>query len=103
MCVFFAASSTVTVTMTVRGGGLKTVLAYLWAGKLATFSVVTGSGVIGNCVGSGQRHRMVHRMLLSALAPNLPENVDQIILPDESADILDRLLTFLYSGRRVIA
>ena len=107
MCVFFAASSTVTVTMTVRGGGLKTVLAYLCedrgAGKLATFSVVTGSGVIGNCVGSGQRHRMVHRMLLSALAPNLPENVDQIILPDESADILDRLLTFLYSGRRVIA
>ena len=92
--------------MTVTGGGVKTVLAYLCedrgAGKLAQFSVVTGSGVIGDFVGSGPRHRLVHRLMLCALAPSLPDYVDQLILPDTSADILDPIMTFLYDGRRVI-
>ena len=96
--VFFAALTaftSVTVTMTVTGGGLKTVLAYLCEdrgeGKLAQFSVVTGSGVIGDFVGSGHRHRLVQRLVLSALARSLPDNVDQIILPVSISNILPTL------------
>ena len=73
------------------------------AGHLANFSIVTGSQVIGGQKFWLERQRMVHRMLLVSLAPNLPEEADPIILPDNDSDqsliILKSILTFLYSGR----
>ena len=71
------------------------------AGHLADLTIVTGAAVIG-----GQRHwqdrqRKVHRLVMCALVPDLPVEIDQIILPDESPDILTRILTFLYCGRWV--
>ena len=82
------------------------VLSYLCgdkgAGHLADFSFVTGTAVIGGQRQWQERQRKVHRMLLCALVPDLPDEVDQIILPDESPDILTHIMTFLYSGRWVV-
>ena len=83
------------------------VLSYLCgdqgAGHLADFSFVTGAGVIGGQTHWQGRQRKVHRMLLCSLVPDLSKEVDQIILPDESPDILTHVLTFLYSGRWVVS
>ena len=67
------------------------------ASYLAKFSVVTGPAWEGRDNGGEGEYgeeRMVHRELLQSMAPFLPPEVDQIILPEDSKDILHNLTPF---------
>lgn len=71
------------------------------AANLAQFSLVAGSiwNGRGRGVEEGGVERMIHRELLSTLAPLLPREVDQVILPENSDVLLRNMMTFLYCGR----